>query len=185
MCVRQLWVKCLAFGLGVLLAHPVSAEDFIDKKLLRKLEYGLICPARDAEKIPAPGTALGHIRQSASSEKIVYPTKTVPMLRNLGFGVNVKPFGPRTFDAITVVLSHPPYPNNDVKVETWAADIKPRRSNLNFFVFEYDEEMVPGTWTFQFKRGADVILSVAFEVVPPEDFPNVGGLCDGDLIAML
>lgn len=163
---------------------PSAAEDFIDAAQLHNLKTGLICPSDTIEKIPAPDTLLGHVRRT-DGEQVLVSTRTVPMVRNLGFGVDVQPVGPRVFDPVTVTITHPAYKGTEVKTESWQSAIKPRRSNLNYFVFEFDAEMVPGEWTFTLTYQGRELLHVSFTVVPPEDYPNVEGLCDGELIASL
>ncbi len=180
MCARRLSVS-LAL---LLTALPAAAtEDFIDGKLWR-LKAGLICPSDKIVHIPAPDTMLGHIRRT-HGEQVVVSTRTVPMVKSLGFGIDVRPKGPRIFDPVTVTITHPPYKGTDITTESWQAAIRPGRSNLNYFVFELDEEMVPGTWTFSLTYEDRMLLQSSFEVVQPEDYPNVKGLCDGELISAL
>lgn len=186
MCARRPWARLLPLlAAAVTLAAPAASETFVDQRVLRDLQTGLICPAGNAEKVPAPDTMLGHVKRREAWQKIVYSTRKVPMLRNLGFGFNIQPNGPRLLEPVTVRVIHPAYKNTDVTVESWSADLAPGRSNLNYFVFEYGYEMVPGTWTFQIDYDGRRIMSVDFTVVPPEQFPGFAGLCDGDLIAAL
>lgn len=174
----------VSLAAALCVALPAFAEEFFDRSQLRNLEAGLVCPSDEVEYVPAPDTMLGQVRRSYG-EQVVVKTKTVPMVKNLGFGVDVRPLGPRVFDPVTVTITHPAYKGTEITQESWTANIRPRRSNLNYFVFEYDKEMVPGTWIFTFTFEEKVILNVSFEVVPPDQYPNVSGLCDGDLLAAL
>ncbi len=159
------------------------AQDYLDQTLLGDLKLGLICPSGEAEKVPAPDTLLGHIKKREPWQNIVYQTRKIPLSKNVGFGFDVKPTGPRALDDVTIRLIHPPYLNADVTAESWTGDIKPGRSNLNFFVFEFRYEMVPGEWTFVVEHGAREILRQSFEVLPVSEYEGIEALCDGALLA--
>lgn len=180
--------RLVSLAAALLLALPGPAQsqtdDLINRGQVRKLEAGLICPSDNVETIPAPDTMLGHVRRT-SGETVLLETRVVPLVKNLGFGVDLRPLGPRVFDPVTVTITHPPYVDTDITSESWSSDIRPGRSNLNYFVFEHDKEMVPGTWTFTITHEDKVLLRASFEVVPADQYPNVSGLCDGQLIAML
>lgn len=167
----------------VAFAFPSWAQDFIQTDILSDLETGLICPSGQAEEVPAPDTMLGFIKRREDWQRIVYRTTTVPLIRNLGFGIDVAPIGPRNLDPVTIRITHPPYKDTDVTEESWSADLSPERSNLNFFVFEFRHEMVLGTWTFEIEYAGEIILRQSFDVVHPSRYPGVDGLCDGELLA--
>ena len=48
------------------------------------------------------------------------------------------------------------------------------------FNFEFDRELVTGTWTFEVSRGDELLLRQSFQVVPPMQAPEAIDICFGN-----
>ena len=126
--------------------------------MLAQINYGLVCPAGTATKLPAPGTHLGFITQRDQSQFIEHQTQIIPLTKGIGFGV-------------------------DVTEESWQTDIVRDASNLNFFLFECPFEMVAGEWAIQASHRGQIVYSVSFKVVDPARIPNLASYCSGSLLS--
>lgn len=166
--------------------HPTGAAPslFVDRNRVTDLDFGLVCPAGPARKLPAPGTHLGEISQRDQSQKVEYTTQVIPLKKGIGFGVDVNALPDGDMIGVTVTVTHPPYPGTDVTRETWISDVIHNASNLNFFLFEFDFEMVPGAWSFSAEYLGETLYSVGFTVVDPARVPHLAGICkDPDLLS--
>lgn len=158
-------------------AAPVRV---FDEAAIEAIDYGLVCPAGNAIELPAPGTHLGTIKQREGWQKIEYTTQVIPMLDGIGFGVEAAPLSDLIGAQITIL--HPPYRGTDVTTEQWTTDILTANQNLNFFTFEFPFELVPGRWAMQASHKGKLLYAVEFDVVHPDRFPDVKGLCEGPAV---
>lgn len=158
------------------LAEP-APDALYNSARISDFDYGLVCPAGPAKTLPAPGTHLGVITQRAAWQKVEYTTQVVPLIKGIGFGVDAQPRDGMDMTGVEVTVIHPPYAGTDVTDERWTTDIVSQASNLNFFLFEYPFEMIPGDWAFQATYRGELIYSVAFKVVDPALFPDIAGIC--------
>lgn len=181
-------IRLTALALLALSIFPAQAQRlsdaapvrFFDQAQIEGIDYGLVCPAGNAIELPAPGTHLGMIKQREGWQKIEYTTQAIPMVEGIGFGVSASPF--EDIIGATITVTHPPYPGTDVTDETWVTDVIVGSSNLNYFTFEFPFEQVPGRWAIQAEYDGDVLYAVEFDVVDPDRFPNIDGLCKGPAV---
>ncbi|MEP3345853.1 MAG: DUF3859 domain-containing protein [Litoreibacter sp.] len=161
----------------------VAPEVLFDDTLFSSIDYGIVCPSGTAKRLPAPDTHLGFITQRDRTQQIEHTTQIIPLSKGIGFGVDAKlPTGVSIHDVEITVL-HPPYHGTDVSDERWRSDLRARRSNLNFFLFEFPFEMVPGDWTMQANYQGKMLYSVSFKVVPPSQVTNLSSYCSGALLS--
>ncbi|WP_298258486.1 DUF3859 domain-containing protein [uncultured Litoreibacter sp.] len=175
----------ISFGTIAQAQHldSVAPKAFFDEEKIKDISYGLVCPSGKTVKLPAPDTHLGFITQRDKSQRIEHTTQIVPLSKGIGFGVDVKlPWGAKLRD-VEIAVIHPPYPGTDVTQEHWNTELKPRGSNLNFFLFEFPHEMIAGDWTLQASHQGRIIYSVTFKAVDPSRVHNLSGLCSGKLLS--
>ena len=161
----------------------VAPERFFNERMLAQINYGLVCPAGTATKLPAPGTHLGFITQRDQSQFIEHQTQIIPLTKGIGFGVDAKVLGDIDLRGVEVTVLHPPYAGTDVTEESWQTDIVRDASNLNFFLFEFPFEMVAGEWAIQASHRGQIVYSVSFKVVDPARIPNLASYCSGSLLS--
>ncbi|PTX57287.1 uncharacterized protein DUF3859 [Litoreibacter ponti] len=170
--ILGLWTPAQAQRLS-----DAAPEVFVDRGRVTDLDFGLVCPAGPARKLPAPGTHLGHITQREAWQKVEFTTQTIPLIKGVGFGVDVNALPDGDMIGVEVTVTHPPYPGTDVTRESWVSDVIHNASNLNFFLFEHDFEMVPGRWSFEARYGSALLFAVDFNVVDPDTVPHLKGVC--------
>ena len=160
----------------------MAAGVSFDASRVTDLQYGLVCGADAARTEPAPDTTMGTIQILEGWQKVLVQTQVVPMVTGLGFGVGLKPASPRNLTDVRITITHPPYIGNGDTRESWVTSFDAGGSNLNFFEFEHDFEMVKGQWTLEAHQGDAMLYSVAFEVVDPSRLPHLVNLCNGEVV---
>ena len=161
----------------------VAPERFFNERMLAQINYGLVCPAGTATKLPAPGTHLGFITQRDQNQRIEHTTQIIPLSRGVGFGVDVQLPDGTSLRGVEISVFHPPYVGTEVTEERWRSDFLPRTSNLNFFLFEFPFEMVAGEWSIQASHQGTLLYSATFQVVDPSRIPNLSSYCSGALLS--
>ncbi|WP_341863491.1 DUF3859 domain-containing protein [Gymnodinialimonas sp. 57CJ19] len=168
--------------LAVSFASPTLAQDAAPARvspLLSDFIYGLYCTQEPDRRDPAPATASGVINIVPVVPDFPFHQTIVPAQLGIGFGVLASaPLG-ATYAPVTVTVTHPPYPDNDITVEQWITDIDAGR-NLMGFSFDHAHELVLGPWTFSATTlEGEELFHIAFEVVAPELLPQVISTCFG------
>ena len=154
----------LTFLLCAALAAPVAAQ-------VRLVEAGIVCPTlRDGDRRPAPDTQAGFVRM-VDGITIDVPGRTVPLIPDLGFGIRLATLYDAPRD-VTMVTRHPPMGPDGVTVQTHPA-VLPAAGAVyaRTYSFDYDYEMLPGTWTLAVEDGEETLLSVDFEIVASAPMP--------------
>ena len=149
---------------------------------LSDVDYGIICPVGEVERVPADGTVLGYITERQASQSIELTTQTIPLLKGIGFGIRTTNISDTLLGSVQVTVSHPPFPGHGSTADTWFDTFTPDSVNFNFFTFEFPFEMQTGTWTFTAHRFDVPLYSVSFNVVDPKTVPNLTSLCKGPVL---
>ncbi len=169
----------LLAALPLLAGVPVSAQDGAVRvgDGIAEMVYGVYCAQEPLREESAPDTASGHINIVPSVPDFPFRQKIVPAQIGIGFGV-VSSAPPGTVhDPVIVTVTHPPFRDSGVEVETWETDIDDG-SNLTGFSFDYADELVLGAWSFTTTLADGTELyHVEFEVVAPELMPQVISAC--------
>ncbi|WP_299300947.1 DUF3859 domain-containing protein [uncultured Litoreibacter sp.] len=159
---------------------PVMAAGVsFDQTRVQDLKFGLVCGSDTDETIAAPDTATGTVQVRQDWQKIVAETQTIPLVKGLALGVDMRPVAPRVLNNVRITVTHPPFIGSELTQDSWTANMTPKGSNLNFFEFEHPYEFVEGTWTFEARKGFRTLYSVTFQVVDPALLPQLAGVCDG------
>mgnify|MGYP001376047794 CR=1 FL=1 len=163
-------------ALAAFLVSPALAEP----KPLRsapgiRAEAGVFCSAEGMGRKPAPGTAAGWVNSPSDEPEFSWPTLTVPARIGVAFGVKAESTG-GDLSGATLVVEHPAY-RDGTTVESWSTNIHAGSPTVDFYSFDFDHELVPGPWRMQAQRDGRVLFDVTFDVVAPEESPEIVRLC--------
>lgn len=151
----------------------------VDTAMLGDVDYGIICPAGDAEHVPADGTTLGYITERQAAQQIKLTTQTIPLLKGIGFGVRSTNISGDNLGPVQITVTHPMFPGHGSTQDVWIDTFETDSVNFNFFTFEFPFEMQTGTWTFQASRFDQPLYAVTFQVVDPKVAPQLAAICAG------
>ncbi|MBY5973980.1 DUF3859 domain-containing protein [Ferrimonas balearica] len=175
---RQGWAALLA---ALLLAGPAAAQTDPDMIAppLEMDEAGIYCPADHVSKEPAPNTESGYILLTEGNPELALTSRVVPAYIGISFGIRIR-LAPGTEPGpYLFTVRHPPIGPRQVTVESWDPALS-ANWGVRSFNFEFDREMVPGTWTFEVSRGDETLLRQSFEVVPAMQAPAAIDICFGN-----
>lgn len=145
-----------------------------------ELVYGIYCAQEPERRDPAPDTASGHLNIVPVIPDFQFRQKLVPAEIGIGFGVLATAAPGLIHDPVTVTVTHPPYPDTGVEVESWISDIEDLGPSLMGFSFDTANELLLGEWTFSAHTAdGEELFHIAFEVVQPELMPQVLSSCFG------
>lgn len=142
-------------------------------------EAGIYCPTDHVSKEPAPDTESGYILLTEGNPQLALTSRVVPAYIGLSFGLRIRlapgtPPGPYIF-----TVRHPPVGPRQVTVESWDPALS-SNWGVRSFNFEFDRELVPGTWSFEVHQGDELLLRQSFEVVPAMQAPAAIDICFGN-----
>lgn len=141
--------------------------------------FGLVCGSDTDETIPAPETATGTVQVRQDWQKIIVETQTIPLVKGMALGVDMRPQAPRALDNVKITVTHPPFIGSELTSDSWTVNFSATGSNLNFFEFEHPYELVEGEWVMEARKGLRMLYRVTFNVVNPDLLPEMAGLCNG------
>ena len=130
-------------------------------------------------EVPAEGTALGYIVERDGPHKIELTTQIVPALTGIGFGVKATNVSGTPLAPVTISVKHPPFPGITSTQDVWQDSFIAGGTNYNYFTFEFPFELQTGRWEFRASIRDRPLYHVAFEVVPPEQVPDLTKICPG------
>lgn len=141
------------------------------------LEAGVICPPPTIGSAPAPGTVAGTTHIIDDEPPFVSASRRVPAVLGIGFGIKALAADDFGIEDVTVVVTHPAMGADQVEVQQFATRISGVSPSITFYQFDYDYELLYGTWTMTGIADERTLYSVTFEVVPPGDIPELAGIC--------
>jgi hypothetical protein len=172
-------------GLFLLVAGGAAADPPLRHSAeILSLERGLFCATGNGGRFDAPDTEFGWIHVPDEPVEMQRPGPIVPAVIGLGFGVTY------TFDGtdpilIRYVVDHPPMPPSGRTRQSWESWVIGGVTEIVFFQFDLEEELLPGRWSFSGLDGANEVFHAAFDVVPPAAAPHLVGLCAGEELLTL
>ncbi len=161
-----------------LLAAPASAQEAGDSiaSVLSQFEAGILCAQEVIGTSPAPDTVAGITNIIDSDPPFVSNGRQVPAVLGVGFGVKAQSAG-IDYPEVTMVLTHPPMGPEGMTRQSYTTAIGTAVTGISFYQLEYDYELVVGHWTFTAMAEGKVLYSAGFDVVPPEQVPELAGVC--------
>ena len=162
-----------------LAALPAGAQalpaDYVAPGI-RLIEAGIICAADPVGMQPAPDTLTGFVNTIRPDATFVSPSREIPAVPGLGFGVRTQAFL-RLHDSITITVTHPPMGPGGATQQTYLSTI-PIGPRINGYFLEYERDLVPGDWTISASEGDVPLFAVHFTLVDPAELPGMAGLCE-------
>jgi len=159
------------------LATPLLAEDKTGPAI-ETLESGVICPPESTGTRPAPDTVAGVTNVVAETPPFVSTVNKVPAVMGIGFGAKAMTDSALGIDGVTMTITHPPMGPEKATEQSFQTSISGTDTSITFYQFDYDYELLPGTWTMTATVGDEVLYTTQFQVVPPKQVPELAAICN-------
>lgn len=173
---------CAFLPLGPVLGQDTNT-DVLQGQGVETLIYGIYCAEAPIDLEEAPGTAAGVVNLVSDLPEMRAIATRVPARLGIGFGLLVELKDGLIHDPLSITLTHPPYPDSGIEVETWQSAVDEISPGLIGFSFEQPSELVVGAWTFEAVHDGEVVFRVTFDVVPPALAPDLAGSCEGAFLS--
>lgn len=144
---------------------------------IANLETGVICPPEPVGTRPAPGTVAGTTHVIDDEPPFVSNSHRVPAVLGIGFGVKAMSEDQFGLDNVTMVVTHPPMGDGAVESQNFLTSISGVDPSLTFYQFDYDYELLIGTWEMTAMHEGEVLYTTSFEIVPPSQVPELASVC--------
>lgn len=161
----------------LLLATPLAAQDK-SGLAIATLETGVICPPESTGTRPAPDTVAGVTNVVAEEPPFVSTVNKVPAVMGIGFGAKAMSETVFGIDNVTMTITHPPMGPEQATQQSFLTSISGTDTSITFYQFDYDYELLPGEWTMTATSGGDVLYTTSFQVVPPQQVPELAAICN-------
>lgn len=96
----------------------------------------------------------------------------------IGFGAKAMSESAFGIDNVTMTITHPPMGPEKATSQSFQTSISGTDTSITFYQFDYEYELLPGTWTMQASDGDEVLYTTSFEVVPPQNVPELAAICN-------
>ena len=161
-----------------LIAGTASAAPAdVTGPLIGHLESGIICPPPSVGDTPAPGTVAGVTHLVDEDPPFVSRSHRVPAVTGIGFGVKSMTASLRGLTDVTMTVTHPPMGKDRVTQQTFQTRIDGTSPSLTFYQFDYAYELVQGPWQLEATKDGEVLYRATFDVVSPQDAPELARVC--------
>ncbi|MEJ6404366.1 DUF3859 domain-containing protein [Yoonia sp. 2307UL14-13] len=144
---------------------------------IASIETGIICPPEPVGTRPAPGTVAGTTNVIGDEPPFVSNSHRVPAVLGIGFGAKSLSESAFGLDNVTMVVTHPPMGDGAVESQNFLTSISGADPSLTFYQFDYDYELLIGTWRMTAMHKGEVLYTTSFEVVPPSQVPELASVC--------
>jgi len=161
-------------GLLIVLATGAVAETPapVTAPGIELQSIGIYCrPEIEATEV-APDTALGYINLMAAPPEFVFRQTEVPARLGVSFGILA--VADRDIPNVRVLTWKP----GATSPESWTTDFLAGEPKMRGFVFEYENELIPGPWRMEAFDGDTRLYSVTFDVLPGTELPGVTSDCN-------
>ncbi len=141
------------------------------------VEVGVICPPEPVGSSPAPGTLAGTTHVIDEDPPFVSNTRIVPAAIGIGFGVKALATDAAGLQDVVMVVTHPPMGKEKISTQSFQTRIGGNAPSVTFYQFDYAYELVTGRWQMTAMSDDTVLYQASFDVVPPQDVPELAGVC--------
>ena len=159
------------------LTNPASAQ-LARSSSLGWIEAGIICATNTGEFREAPGTISGRAHAPTEEPPFVSNSQVVPAVIGVGLGIKARSDDAIGLLLVEVILTHPPMGEDGITRQTFLSMITPDTNAIIFFQFDHDYELVTGSWSFTGVRDGETVFRANFQVVPPDQMPDLADTCD-------
>lgn len=144
---------------------------------IASLETGVVCPPPAVGERIAPGTVSGTTHIIDEQPPFVSRSNRVPAVLGIGFGGKALAAATAGLDGVTMTVTHPPMGPTGAEVQSFQTFISGIEPSLTFYQFDFDYELVRGTWQMQAELNGEVLYQTTFEVVAPQQVPELATIC--------
>lgn len=164
---------------------PALAQELSLGVAAALAEPGLYCAALDTDRRAAPGTISGWIHLPRDPVRRIADGQVAPAALGMGFGVRYRLAAGVAGGVVEFSVTHPPIPPSGTTAQRWSGHVSPNETDTIFFQFDHPEELVLGRWTISAEIDGKALFTAAFDIVPPDQRPEVLGLCQGpDMLSL-
>jgi len=166
------------FHFLILCPHLVFAEDtkILSNQIL-SVESGVICAPVATGEAKAPDTLAGTTHLISENPPFVSQENQVPAVLGIGFGVKSMSIYPDGLSDVQMVITHPPMGVQKTTSQSYKTTISGRSQSITFYQFDFDYELQIGTWRMEAIRGEEILFSAEFEIVLPNQMPELSQVC--------
>ena len=166
-----------ALALALLCAGPLLAQSGDQLgPMMASFKAGIFCAPKVVSTTPAPDTVAGVTNVIEEVPPFVSAGRNVPAVLGMGFGILSGSKQQMLLDVL-VVVTHPPMGDAGVTRQSYYTDITNMGESMTLYQFDYDYELVQGPWTITATQGDEVLFRAGFTVVPPQQVPELAGVC--------
>ena len=170
------WCSFFFAVLPVVAFGQTAAPDKVSKYVFFH-EAGVICAPPTVGTAPAPDTVAGTTHIIDVDPPFVSTKRRVPAVIGIGFGIKVQANDAAGIPEVTMLVTHPPMGKSGATTQTYQSQISGTDPSLTFYQFDFDYELVLGTWQIEASQGGRVLYRTSFEVVPPAQVPQLVATC--------
>lgn len=172
--MRSLFRRASALLAATLVALPLWAKPAppLSDPQITIVDFGIYCRPGIVGQEEAPDTELGYINLFAENPVIRFNQQTVPAALGVSFGVIVR----SDIDIFAARMQS--FKPGQTEPDIWYAELWAGDETSRGFTFEFEEELVIGTWVQEAWDGDRLLYRVEFEVMPPSALPDEISNCN-------
>ena len=145
--------------------------------MLANHQAGIICAPPSMGTAPAPDTIAGTTHLINEEPEFVSTKRRVPAVLGIGFGVKSQAFDVAGIPEVTMTITHPEMGKTSATSQSYPTRISGEYPSLTFYQFDFNYELVTGLWQMEASQGGTIIYRTTFEVLPPEQVPELATIC--------
>lgn len=163
---------CIPFA-----AFAQAPQPDVIASTMASVEAGVICAPEATGVLDAPDTVAGTTHVIAEEPPFVAITRRVPAVLGIGFGVKSRTADFAGLNGVTMTVTHPAMGSAGATQQSFATTIRGTDPSLTFYQFDFDYELLPGIWQMTADFEGEILFRTTFEVLPPEDVPELAAIC--------
>ena len=171
-------IRFLSFITALFLATPAVADATMVSSEIAWLEVGVICAPDTVFTNPAPDTIAGVTHVIDEIPVFISDSQRIPAALGVAFGVKSQARTTDGLSNVTITVSHPPIGASGITQQSFGTFIRGEGISISFYQFDTIDELQIGTWAITATRAGKPLYVVNFEVVPPEQLPELADACD-------
>lgn len=140
-------------------------------------ESGIACDPPSVAEQPAPNTVAGFTSSFIEDVDFVSNTHVVPAVLGLSFGVKTQMRDAAGLIDATMTVTHPPMGPDKVTRQFHTNSISGQSITERLYAFDFEYELLLGTWQLEAKKDGKIIYRATFEVVSPSVVPDLAAIC--------
>lgn len=173
-------LKCLSLIFALVIspaAAQVGPQPDKHSPNISSFETGVICAQPVVGSEPAPGTLAGVTNIIDEDPPFVSNARRVPAVIGVGFGLKAQSAAPDGISGVTMIVTHPPMGPTGTTHQMYMSSINGDKPAVRFYQFDFDYELVTGIWQLEAQKNGKVLYRVTFEVLPPDQIPELATAC--------